>query len=124
MLINFAEVIRTLDGKTPLMNGNPDGTTSSEPLTLGGLAVEAILRDGERLPGAEKVRLFTLAQRVYKATKSGEKLDLPVEDVTMIKTKIGDIFPVLIAGQALPLLDPPPVVVTHEPLPAVACATA
>ena len=75
------------------------------PINLAVVAVNALMGvypDEQNLEGTEKVRRYLLAQRIHGADGS---LDIPVEDVALIKKLVGKGFPTLIAGQAIPMLE-------------------
>jgi hypothetical protein len=73
---------------------------------VGVVVVEALLRphpSEDRLGGMEKLRRFELARKVHETEKT---IDLPVEDVALIKELIGTKnFPVLIVGQMFGILE-------------------
>jgi hypothetical protein len=63
--------------------------------------VEALLRPTEDKDGAAKYRLYTLAQKV----SAGGSVELPVEDVAILKQKIGENFAPMVVGRAYDLLE-------------------
>lgn len=101
MLIDFAKVIRTIDGQE--MKLAREGR-EPVPMTLALVAVEALLSDDpdERQGGAAKVERFMLASKVQGATTP---IELSPEAVTLIRTCIGKACPTLICGRAFELLD-------------------
>lgn len=72
-------------------------------LTLKDVCINAILLEGqdEIMEGKEKVRRYQLALKI----KEGGVQNLSVEDLSLLKEKVGRMYTVLVAGQALPLLD-------------------
>lgn len=65
-------------------------------------ALSVAVDGDDRRGGADKVKLWALAVRIMDA----DELDLPVEDVAMIKERIGRYYPPLVVGQAWAMLDP------------------
>lgn len=101
MNINFNAPILNLDGN--------EITEGGEAVTLRSVAINALLAtlaDGagrpEQLGGTEKVRLATLAQAIHSAE---DELDLEVEDVALIKERIGRAYQPLAVMQAWKLLE-------------------
>jgi hypothetical protein len=66
--------------------------------TLGMVAAEALLslEASTKESGEQKARSFTLALQVHAAGT----LDVPVEDVALIKRKIGEAWGPLVVGRA------------------------
>jgi hypothetical protein len=99
--VDFSTVMTDMDGQ-PLPTSQSDKT----PVTLGTVADTALLNsfpDEKDIGGDEKVHRFTLAVLV----KSG-KVDLTVENITLIKTVIAKAYGPLIVGRAWAILDPKP----------------
>jgi hypothetical protein len=72
-------------------------TNMTAGMVLSQAALQVGVAGDDKMTGEEKVRLFNLAMTVAGA-KNGE-IDLPVEDVAYIKTRIGKMFPPLIVGR-------------------------
>jgi len=73
-------------------------------ITLGKLACNALLtayQGEENLAGDEKARRYKLALEIVKS----DELDLPVEDVALIKQLIGKNPMPLVVGQAFEMLE-------------------
>lgn len=94
---------------------NADDTTAidaktQEPLTLKNFLIQAALAEitGERnhmgpvpVPGEEKGKRYAIYIELKKA---GDFVDLPVEDITLLK-KASQIFPTLLMGQVHAMLE-------------------
>lgn len=96
MKVDFDHKILDLKG-----NAIKDGDTD---LTLAGVvapAMLAVLQSDANLTGAEKVRMFRIAQR---ATDGGEQ-ELSVEDVALIKDRVVKGFGALVVGRVYDLLE-------------------
>jgi hypothetical protein len=103
--IDFTAALKGVDGQT-ISSGKPaaDGKTPI-PMTLGDaalMALETALEEDRQSTGADKFKLDDLARRIY-----GKKdVVLPVEDVALIKTRIGKAYGPMIVGAAWRVLDP------------------
>jgi hypothetical protein len=99
--IDFTQILTGPDGKA--ISSGADAKAPS--LTLGDVAVTALesaLEEDKAMPGAEKFKMDELARRIYKAKAAV----LSVEDVTLIKTRVGKGFSPPVVGAAWRLLDP------------------
>lgn len=97
---------------TPLMNY--DGKAHQTPKEdNSGKLRDVLLRDvlctaltsspkDEQLLGVEKVRRFSLAQRVY----SEDEIEFSAEDIVLCKTLIDKAYPTAVVAPAWMLLDP------------------
>ena len=86
------------------IKGNPIVIQGEEGfLTLKDVCINAILLEeqDEKIEGKEKVRRYQLALKINE----GGTLNFSVEDLTLLKEKVGKMYTILVAGQALPLLD-------------------
>jgi hypothetical protein len=104
MKIDFSAVITELDG-TVAKDGD-------KVVTLGKLAIHALINPlpdaagrAEQLDAEMKVKLAKLAQDIHSATDKA--LDLTVEDIALIKQRIGRAFSQIAVMRAWDLLDPP-----------------
>lgn len=71
-------------------------------LTLGGLAVSVLLMTEEQnVPGDEKFKRFKLAERIA----DGGIQDVTVEDIALIKRRIGLTCQPIVVGPAFELLE-------------------
>lgn len=99
--IDFTQVLSGVDGK-PLQS--PDAK-NTKGLTLGEAAMAALvapLEEDKGMAGAEKFKLEELARKVYNSKAA----HLTVEDIALIKTRIGKAYGPLVVGPAWRLLDP------------------
>lgn len=70
---------------------NLDGTVSDDAPTLGLISVRALvetLEGDEKATGEDKFKRAVLAQKVHIA----EEVDLPIEEISEIKKRIGKAF--------------------------------
>lgn len=106
MLVDFSRPILGLDG-TPLKQGE---AADSPDMTLGDVAVSALLetlfvpgrREPENLPAEAKVRNAALALAIRGA---GESVDVKIEDLSLLKERIGRAFTTMIVFRAFALLE-------------------
>src|SRR5271163_139064 len=87
--VDFSQVLIGADGKA-LPNGE-------KKLTLGdvsGGALMALLDEDKNATGQDKYKLFVLAQKVMS------NKDMTVEDITLIKTRIGKAYAPGVVGPA------------------------
>lgn len=78
---------------------------ASMPLTLGALAVEALLRElpqDNNAPGKTKIARYNLAKDIQKniGGKAAHSMILSTEDVALIKQRIASGFPAIVVGGA------------------------
>lgn len=90
--INFKAPITDLDGK------QVDGAT------LGSVCTAALLAPNQQDSAETKGKLFDLALAIH----GKEAADLKVEDVAMLKERVGKCYPPLVVGRTWQLLDPQP----------------
>jgi hypothetical protein len=99
MNINFDSEITDLANQ-PIMNGE-------KHLDLATICTNALLtpaQNDQSMAADEKVRRYRLAQRIT----NGGTLDMPLEDLVLLKDIIGKAYPPLVVGRAFDILDPPP----------------
>lgn len=85
---------------------NLDGTTPPENPQLCEISVQSLvtLSDADRqTTGQQKLELAELAQKIHKAAV----VELPVEDVALIKKRIGQLHAPIIVKGAWDLLEGP-----------------
>jgi len=78
---------------------------ASVPITLGALAVEALLRElpsDNNAPGKTKIQRWKLAKDIQKniSGKPGHFILLSIEELNLIKTRVFQGFPATIVGPA------------------------
>lgn len=111
MKIDFSTALTGLTGE-PIRTPNEDGTPG-EVMTLGLMAINVLLttlideRTGqpENVAPVEKVRHAKLAQDIFSAKAP---LDLPAEDIALLKDRIGRAGAPLAVARAWAILDPAP----------------
>lgn len=93
------------------LTGDPLKDETGAVINLGMVCIHVLLTpltdpargQPENPPATEKVRFANLAQDIFTSTKP---LDLGVEDVGLLKERIGRAFPPLTVARAWELLDP------------------
>lgn len=98
MKVDVTQVFKTMDGQVMIEN---DGKGNAVEATLRMAIVNAVLSPVERESGIEKAKKYDLAMRVYKE----DEVDLKAEEITLIKERVGEVFPPLIVGQVFNLLE-------------------
>ena len=76
-----------------------------EPFTFRNLAIRAIdmvIPEDQNMSIADKLLFDKLARKIML----NDAIDLTSQEVTKLKDRIGKVFPPLIVGQAIELLDP------------------
>lgn len=100
MKINFDIVITNLDGK--------EMTDDGKPASLKNISITALMGNIQVPQGTPpekgdvKLKRYILAQKI----NGGGEIDLAVEDVALLKERIGLIYATLIVGKTYELLDP------------------
>ena len=98
MLIKVDILLKTMDGQ--VMKDMVDGEAIDATLRMA--MVNAVLSPIEKESGMDKVKKFNLAKKIHDAES---EVDLTVEEVSLVKERIGEVFPVLIVGQVFNLLE-------------------
>lgn len=86
-------------------DATPPKCVESAPMTLGDAAIEALqtpLEKDKNEPGTKKFQRDRLSRKVWKNAHAM----LSVEDIALIKDRIGDGWGAAVVGAAWPLLDP------------------
>jgi len=96
-----------IDFKQQLTNkltGNPiyKDETGKEGVDLSYICVEALLAtiQGEQIDGNKKLELWNLANKIHNS-----EVDLTVEEVALIKERVGKVFSQLIVGTVYDALE-------------------
>lgn len=100
-VIDFTQRLVSVDGK-PMPNGD---TKPPADLLLGDVAVvalESMIEDDKQLSGADKFKRDELARKVYRAKAAV----LTLEELALIKERIGKVYAPAVVGAAWRLLDP------------------
>lgn len=98
MVINVTQVLKSFSGQVML---DKDEQGNAVEATLRMAIVNALLSPVQKETGVDKVKKYELAKKVYQ----NDEVDLESEEITLIKTRIGEVFPPLIVGQADELLE-------------------
>ena len=79
----------------------------SQSLTLGIAAKAALINEipGETLDGEQRYKMGKMAEAVDKSMKNGGVADLSVEEVSLLKDRIGKSCPTWTVKQAWDLLE-------------------
>lgn len=99
MKIDFAQQIKTLDGKKMK---NQDGT-DFHLRDAATVALDANFEEDKRLDGKEKYRRGALASRIYGCK---EPINLDVDDLKLVKDMVGRAFGPHVVKETWDLLDP------------------
>lgn len=99
MKIDVNQTLKTMNGQ---VMKDDDGTGQIVDATLRMAMVNAILSPIEKESGMDKVKKFNLAKKIHDAES---EVDLTVEEVSLIKERIGEVFPAIIVGQVFDLLE-------------------
>lgn len=98
MKIKTDVVLKNLDGQ--VMKDN-DGKGNAVDATLKMAIVNAVLAPVQNEKGTDKIKKYELAMKVHK----NKEVDLAAEDISLIKERVGELFPPLIVGQVYNLLE-------------------
>lgn len=99
MLIKVTQTLKTLGGQTMQ---DVDENKEVIDATLRTAIVNALLAPTKgQESGVEKVKKYELAKKVYQV----DEVELSAEDITLIKSRIGDTFSSLIVGQCFEMLE-------------------
>lgn len=81
-----------------------DNQPFSDNATLKSICIAGLVTptpDDNQQPATEKVRLFTLAQKIH----AGGVIDVTAEEIADLKARIGKNFHTLVVGRAFQMLD-------------------
>lgn len=103
--IDFSRHITDLDGKDIPSSAAKD----AKPIDLASISGMALLTEppaerGQAQSPADKLARFNLALKIH----AGGKIDLSSEETTLLKNAIGTVYPPLVVGRAIEILDPKP----------------
>ncbi len=106
MKLHIEKVLLGIDGE-PLMFGEGKEQASS---MLGPICITALItdhNDDANAPVEKKFHRWNLAKRIDKAMKEKEvnPIDLPVEDIDLIKKRIARIYQTRVVGPAYVALE-------------------
>jgi hypothetical protein len=98
--IQINKLLEDIEGK-PIMSGDDKGQFQA---CLGHICVVALTTDSrqdENEPGGKKFHRWQIAKAIKKALENEQpSVELPVEDIELIKKRIGTIFQTKIMGPA------------------------
>ena len=110
MVIDFSQVMKGMDGE-PLKVKEADPVTGMQvetenPFDLKYVVTQALLGQlqGEKLEGVKSYKRFKLVERIRD---KGPEVELTAEEISEIKTRVGQMYLANIVGQAWDMLDPP-----------------
>ena len=98
MKIKVTDVLKQLDGTTPIVN-MVDG--EAKDATIREAFVNALMIPVETDAGIKKVEKYDLAMRIYNT----DEVELSVEEAATIKEVVGKAFAPIVVGQLFKLLD-------------------
>jgi hypothetical protein len=91
MKVNVDQVLKNMDGSS-MKDVDVDGNAIDATLKMA--IVNALLAPVERESGTDKMRKFNLAQKAY----AGGDIEFDLDELKLIKDRVGDIFPPLVVG--------------------------
>ena len=98
MVIKVDTLLKNMDGQ--VMKDMVDGEAVDATLRVA--MVNAVLSPVERESGTDKVKKYELAKKIHNAT---DDVELTAEDISLIKGRVGEVFPALIVGQVFDILE-------------------
>jgi hypothetical protein len=99
MKLDFSQIITDLKGEP--IKGSDDALTLGEVTST---TMIAIMPDDQSLTAEDKVKMFRIAQL---AVKGGEQ-ELKIEDIGLLKKRIGKMYGALIVGRVFDLIEGTP----------------
>ena len=98
MKVNTETILTTIQGQ-PLKDKDTNGQVID--VTVKTVIINAILIPKQNETGIEKVQKYELAKKIY----SSPEVDLTVEEIVLIKEKVGEAFAPIVVGQIWNLLE-------------------
>lgn len=101
MKINFTKQLKDLSGNSIYEPGVKEG--EQHAVTLAFVCSAALMQGGDqqKMGWEEKLKRYELALKIRNAKGA---IDIPVEDVTMIKKSLS-VMPVLYCGQSIKMIE-------------------
>lgn len=99
MLIDVTRTLKQLNGE-PLRDN--DGQGNAVEATVKMALINGILSPVKDDTGVQKVQKYELARKMYKAEST---VDLTVEEIVMLKRRVEELYPPLVCGQLLAILE-------------------
>ena len=100
MLVDFNYKFTNLDGREI---AGPDGKSTTLAMISASVLTGEVGKSRESIGASESIRRYQLAVKIHGAV---EPLELPAEDVALLKKLIADNFIPIIVAPALKVLDP------------------
>lgn len=100
MMIDFSQKLKDLQG---MVITEQPGNPKTLPVTLGTLAVNALMLSEDRIDGTEKVRRYDLGVKIFQ--RQDDLVELDCDDLALIKRLIGNMYGPLYVGQAWKMLE-------------------
>lgn len=97
MKLDVTQVLKNMEGKTMK---DSDGNGNAIDATIRMAIVNALLSPVQKDTGVDKMKKWELAQRVFKQ----DEVEVSIDDVKIIKDRIGELYPPLIVGQVWKIL--------------------
>jgi len=99
MKINLNVALKDIDGKTPLKSEIRKGKL----MTAKEMCIRALFTPTQKQSREQKYLEYDLAVRLRDNNEDVEELE--VKEISIIKDKVGDVFPQLIMGQIWDILE-------------------
>jgi hypothetical protein len=96
MLVKVNQVLKNITGET--MKDMVDGKAIDATVKMA--IVNAVLSPVQKESGIDKVKKYELAKKVH----SSDEVDLNEDEITLIKERVGEVFPPVVVGQIYELL--------------------
>jgi hypothetical protein len=97
MLVKVDGTLKTLDGTVIMDN---DGKGNAVEATVRMALVNAILSPVQQETGMEKVKKYELAKKIHDQ----DEVELSMDDIELIKDRVGEIYAPVVVGQLYSLL--------------------
>jgi len=98
MLVKLDVPLTTYDGEALMDN---DGKGNAIEATLRLAMINALINPVRDELGPEKFKKDELARRIYKS----DEIELSAEEISLIKKRIGEVFPTIVVGQCWRMLE-------------------
>jgi hypothetical protein len=101
MKIKTDTPIKNLAGQVMKDNDGQGNSMDASVRTVVVNALLAPLQQGKNEQGVDKVKKYELAKKIF----SDDEVELTVEEVALIKSRVGETFPPLVVGQVYEMLE-------------------
>ena len=99
MLIDVSKVLVQMNGRE-LMDRDDEGNAISATVKVA--LVNSALSPEQKDTGVQKVQKYELARKIYAAEST---VDLGVEEIAMLKKRVEEVYPPLVCGQLVAILE-------------------